>query len=1212
MRLHRLLLVPASLAILLGAGALWLGHSESGLRAALNLASQASGGSLQFEEAHGTLAGPLQLDSLRWESPELQIEAQQVRLDWSPGALLRGTLAIAELTTASLHIVATPSSEPTPPPAQLRLPLSLAVERIGIAELRYGNAVSITDLNGRLHSDGRQHRLDALQARFGGILLNGSATLAGDVPLPLAASLELAGPLAEREMALHIDVEGPLERLAIKAEARAGIAGRAEAVLTPFAPAAFASLRVALDEIDPAAWQDGAPGALLSLRAELAPAGDGVAGSFKLDNARAGTLDRDRLPLLSLAGKVDWQDEIARLSGIRASLGAAGEITGNGEWRSDTLHLDLDTRQIDAARIVSSLLPTRLNGPLTAELSTNRQRVALDLRDARFGLRGDVEHATQAITLRQVELSADQARLALDGRLELGGERSFTASGELRRFDPSRFAKVPSAQINARIKSSGKLLPRPLLDLDFALNESQLAGQTLGGQGRLRLDWPRVPQADIQLAAGPNSLKAFGAFGRSGDLLTLDLDAPKLDAYGLEGGITGRIVLAGDSQSPSLDARLQAARFGLPGSFRLQGLDLKAHAGSAPQAPLLLDLTLGTVSTAAQGELLKSLHIDAEGSNQAHRIRAGATFATQDRLNLEATGGLVEGKDGTAWHGQLRQAALRSDETARNFRLEEAAELKLGRNAWSFGPARLAGDPLDWRASLALASDGRTLRASLNGRGTRIGQLDGTLEARLLDAWTLDRQGNWQGSLKTDSRDLAWLGELIGESWQTGGSFNSELRLSGTPEKPLASGRLQGEKLLIRQAEQGLHLANGALQVELESNLLRVRQLGFDSVLRPAPRNLRLAARDEMAKLTEQPGRLEVSGEMAISGAGAEHAFLDVRLSRLGVFQLPDQWVLLSGDGRLSWAGDTLGARGQLAVDAAYWQLAPGGAPRLSDDVVVKRPGDEAKKVSLRPKLDLDIATSLGRNFLFNGAGLSAKLGGDLRLRASGRDLPRASGTIRTRDGRFDAYGQQLEIERGILSFQGLLDNPALDVRAMRKGLAVEAGVQIGGTAQRPVVKLISDPELPDAEKLAWLVLGHGPDQMSAGDATLLLGAAGGLLGNDSGNLVGQLKKTFGIDEFGVRQGEIGGGGGRQPASRVAGSSVDTSSATGNQIFSVGKRLSSNAMLSYEQALGKAESIVKLTVSLNRQISVVGRAGSDNAFDIFYTLSFGKEPRTRR
>lgn len=203
----------------------------------------------------------------------------------------------------------------------------------------------------------------------------------------------------------------------------------------------------------------------------------------------------------------------------------------------------------------------------------------------------------------------------------------------------------------------------------------------------------------------------------------------------------------------------------------------------------------------------------------------------------------------------------------------------------------------------------------------------------------------------------------------------------------------------------------------------------------------------------------------------------------------------------------------------------------------------------------------------------------------------------------------KLDIERGILSFNGLLDNPGLDVRAMRKGLAVEPGVQISGTAQKPSVKLVSDPELPDAEKLAWLVLGHGPEQMGAGDATLLFSAAGGLLGNDSGKLVQQLKNTFGFDEFGLRQGNIGDSGGRQPSSRVAGgSSVDTAGSTGQQILSVGKRLSSNALLSYEQTLGRAESIVKLTVNLTRQVAIIGRAGSDNALDVFYTLTFGRKP----
>ena len=374
------------------------------------------------------------------------------------------------------------------------------------------------------------------------------------------------------------------------------------------------------------------------------------------------------------------------------------------------------------------------------------------------------------------------------------------------------------------------------------------------------------------------------------------------------------------------------------------------------------------------------------------------------------------------------------------------------------------------------------------------------------------------------------------------------------------------------------------------------------------PRPLRLEARDDLESLTARPGRLEISGETRLDAApDSSRVRLDFRLDRVGVFQLPDQWVALSGAGQLDWQAGTLGARGKLAVDAGYWQFAPGGAPRLSDDVVVRRSHAERGGTAQRPKLDIDIEADLGRNFLFSGAGLSSRLDGALRIEARGRDLPRASGTIRTRGGRFDAYGQKLEIARGILNFNGLLDNPGLDVHAVRKGLSVEPGVQITGTARKPAIRLVSDPELPEAEKLAWLVLGHGGAQMGAGDATVLLSAAGGLLGNDAGNVVQQLRKTFGLDEFGLRQGNIGDGGGRLPTSRVAGGQgLDTAATTGQQIVSLGKRLSSNALLSYEQALGKAEGVVKLTVNLNRQVAVIGRAGSDNALDVFYTLTFGR------
>jgi translocation and assembly module TamB len=533
--------------------------------------------------------------------------------------------------------------------------------------------------------------------------------------------------------------------------------------------------------------------------------------------------------------------------------------------------------------------------------------------------------------------------------------------------------------------------------------------------------------------------------------------------------------------------------------------------------------------------------------------------------------------------------------------------LHVAGDGWGLGPLQLRGDSWQLRAEVAAA--GQKLHAALSARGPRIGELDGRLDAVLRGPWALDRQMPWRGEVRTAISDLAWLGELAGERWQTAGRLQASLQLEGTPERPSVSGTLRGDDLALSFPEQGMRLARGRLAAQLDDNLLTIETLGFDSLLEPVPRPLRLADPDGAGQLAARPGRLEIAGRLRVDrDSGGDSAKLDLRLERFGAYQLPDQWLVLSGDGQLSWADNVLGIRGKLLTDAAWWQLADAGVPRLSDDVHIRAGSAAGKSGVPRPSLDLDLEADLGRQFHFRGAGLSTRLAGSLRVQARGRDLPRGEGRIRMRDGRFDAYGQRLEIERGIVTFRGLLDNPGLDVRAVRTGLPVEPGVQVSGTAQRPVVRLVSDPEMPDAEKLSWLVLGHGPEQGSAADAAVLLAAAGSLLGNEKGNVVQQIKRATGIDEFGVRQGAIGGSGGSLPSSRVVGGSFDSAATASNQILSVGKRLSNDVLLAYEQSLNKAESVVKLTVRLNRQLALIARAGTDNALDMLYTISFGGPP----
>ena len=57
-------------------------------------------------------------------------------------------------------------------------------------------------------------------------------------------------------------------------------------------------------------------------------------------------------------------------------------------------------------------------------------------------------------------------------------------------------------------------------------------------------------------------------------------------------------------------------------------------------------------------------------------------------------------------------------------------------------------------------------------------------------------------------------------------------------------------------------------------------------------------------------------------------------------------------------------------------------------------------------------------------------------------------GAINAERCTYTAYGQRLTIERGKLYFDGPLDNPGLDVLALRKNLPVEAGVEVTGTVR--------------------------------------------------------------------------------------------------------------------------------------------------------------------
>ena len=170
---------------------------------------------------------------------------------------------------------------------------------------------------------------------------------------------------------------------------------------------------------------------------------------------------------------------------------------------------------------------------------------------------------------------------------------------------------------------------------------------------------------------------------------------------------------------------------------------------------------------------------------------------------------------------------------------------------------------------------------------------------------------------------------------------------------------------------------------------------------------------------------------------------------------------------------------GTLKVDEGRVDIetaAPGTT--LGDDVVIVagrgRRRRRRKRFGAVP-FGLDPRSGPGCNSPARGCRRASA--GRIRVSAVPDGVLTAKGTLRTVNGSYYAFGQRLTIERGRLIFDGPIDNPALDIIALRKNLQVEAGVGSPAPPGSPRIELTSEPPVPDGEKLSWLVLGQGLDQ---------------------------------------------------------------------------------------------------------------------------------------
>ena len=474
------------------------------------------------------------------------------------------------------------------------------------------------------------------------------------------------------------------------------------------------------------------------------------------------------------------------------------------------------------------------------------------------------------------------------------------------------------------------------------------------------------------------------------------------------------------------------------------------------------------------------------------------------------------------------------------------SELRLGLTArggvWTFTP-RIAGSRLGALAGSVVATAAPT--ALWPGADAPI---RGTLEARVDDLGTL---GTW-----------------VPPGWRIGGELRASAVVGGRFGAPEYTGQVLGSRIEVRNFLEGVNIADGDIAIALQGTSARIERFSAKA----------------------GSGTLRLEGGAAFGAA--PKADLTIVAERFQLLGRVDRRIVASGRGRLQLDRELVRLDGRFEVDEGLIDFSRSDAPSLSDDVVVRRgariepaPADPGRPAPPREpapgarKVALDLRVDLGSALRLRGRGIDTLLQGELHATAPGGRFALA-GTVQTAEGTYAAYGQKLAIDRGRIAFNGPVENPRLDIEATRPNLDIRVGVAVGGTALNPRVRLFSEPEMSDVDKLSWLVLGRASEGLGRTETALLQRAALALLAGEGPGMTDQLTKAIGLDELSVRQSD--------------GEVRET-------VLSLGKQLSRRWYVGYERGLNATTGSWQLIYRIAQRFTLRAQSGEDNSLDLIWT-----------
>ncbi|HGG7824633.1 TPA: translocation/assembly module TamB domain-containing protein [Neisseria meningitidis] len=979
--------------------------------------------------------------------------------------------------------------------------------------------------------------------------------------------------------------------------------------------------------------------------------GIALEGSLDLENTKAGFADRNGIPVRQVLGNfVIRQDGTVHIGNTSAALLGRGGIrlSGKIDTEKDILDLNIGINSVGAEDVLQTAFKGRLDGSIGIGGTTASPKISWQLgigtarTDGSLAIASDPANGQRKLVLDTVNIAAGQGSLTAQGYLELFKDRLLKLDIRSRAFDPSRIdPQLPAGNINGSINLAGELAKEKFTG-KMRFLPGTFNGVPIAGSADIVYESRHLPRAAVDLRLGRNIIKTDGGFGKKGDRLNLNITAPDLSrfGFGLAGSLNVRGHLSGD-----LDGGIRTFETDLSGAARnlhigkaadIRSLDFTLKGSPDTSRPIRADIKGSRLSLSGGAAVVDTADLMLDGTGVQHRIRTHAAMTLDGKpfkFDLDASGGI--NRELTRWKGSIGILDIGG---AFNLKLQNRMTLEAGAE-------RVAASAANWQAmggslnlqhfswdkktgisakggahglhiaelhnffkppfehNLVLNGDwdvayGRNARGYLNiSRQSGDAVLPGG-QALGLNAFSLKTRfqndrigilldggarfgrinadldignafgGNMAnaplgGRITASLPDLGTLKPFLPAAAQNiTGSLNAAVTLGGSIADPHLGGSINGDKLYYRNQTQGIILDNGSLRSHIAGRKWVIDSLKF-----------------------RHEGTAELSGTVGIENSGPD-VDIGAVFDKYRILSRPNRRLTVSGNTRLRYSPQKgISVTGMIKTDQGLFGSQKSSMPSVGDDVVVL--GEVKKEAAAPLPVNMNLTLDLNDGIRFAGYGADVTIGGKLTLTAQSGGSVRGVGTVRVIKGRYKAYGQDLDITKGTVSFVGPLNDPNLNIRAERRLSPVGAGVEILGSLNSPRITLTANEPMSEKDKLSWLILNRAGSG-SSGDNAALSAAAGALL-------AGQINDRIGlVDDLGF-------------TSKRSRNAQTGELNPAEQVLTVGKQLTGKLYIGYEYSISSAEQSVKLIYRLTRAIQAVARIGSrSSGGELTYTIRFDR------